>query len=118
MKGDLETLKVMLAKGADVNSQDKEGHTALMTAAHFGNVEIAELLLASGADVFIKNKKGELALKVVVIRCANDNCEKLANSLVTKMAAGGYTAAEIKASTESCKQENNFMKKVPLDGIK
>jgi ankyrin repeat protein len=50
-KGDLPTAQKLLAKGADVNTKDDHGRTALQYAAAGGYTEIVELLLNNGADV-------------------------------------------------------------------
>ena len=48
----------LLALGADVKLQDKDGDTALHGAAETGNVEIMRMLLDKGADPNAKNKQG------------------------------------------------------------
>ena len=55
---DLEGIKDLLAKGADVNAKDDDGGTPLLIAVTLGNKEIAELLIANGADVNVKDKHG------------------------------------------------------------
>ena len=49
-KGHVETVKLLLARGAEVDGRTKGG-TALMRAVRFGRGEIVRLLLAAGADV-------------------------------------------------------------------
>lgn len=46
----LETVKLLLSRGADVDGADQYGRNALMMAARYGRLEIVELLLAQGAD--------------------------------------------------------------------
>lgn len=48
----------LLALGADVKLQDKDGDTALHGAAETGNVEIIRMLLDKGADINAKNNQG------------------------------------------------------------
>jgi ankyrin repeat protein len=59
--GDAETLRILLAAGAEVNAPDHDGWTALMQAAGEGNLECLGILLAEGAETGAKNKIGETA---------------------------------------------------------
>ncbi len=54
-KGDVEAVKALLAKGADVNAKTEYGATALSLAADKGHVEVVKILLASKADVNMKD---------------------------------------------------------------
>jgi uncharacterized protein len=47
----LETVKMLLDLGIDVNGRNSEGRTALMGAAHKGRNEIVQLLVDRGADL-------------------------------------------------------------------
>ncbi len=49
--GDVETARLFLDLGADVNAPDEQGWTPLMEAATWGYAEIVRLLLARGAQV-------------------------------------------------------------------
>lgn len=49
--GDLKSIKLMLVRGADVNSKNTAGETALQLAAKNGLLEVCALLLKYGADV-------------------------------------------------------------------
>ena len=61
--GDLEALKVHLANGVDLNTQDPQaGLTSLSWTVLAGKVEIAEQLIKAGADVDGKNKDGTTPL--------------------------------------------------------
>ena len=46
-------VKLLLNAGADIDKQNKEGSTALISAAYYNNREIIKLLLNYGADEFI-----------------------------------------------------------------
>ncbi len=48
--GDVESAKLLIAKGADVNDELADRTTALILAAHSGQGRVAELLLDNGAD--------------------------------------------------------------------
>jgi hypothetical protein len=54
-KSEVEALKALLAKGADVNAKTAYGATALSYAADKGHVEVVKLLLDRGADVNVKD---------------------------------------------------------------
>lgn len=49
-QGTLETVKLLLAAGADVNDTAPEGTSALVVAAHSGHGAVSTLLLERGAD--------------------------------------------------------------------
>ena len=51
MKGDVEGVKGLLAKGAEVDAASEFGATALIFAADRGHVEVVKVLLERGADV-------------------------------------------------------------------
>ncbi|MDR0221360.1 MAG: ankyrin repeat domain-containing protein [Lachnospiraceae bacterium] len=54
-KGDIEAVKQLLAQGAYIHAQDREGKCALVAAAYKNNLEIVDLLIAAGADVNMKD---------------------------------------------------------------
>jgi ankyrin repeat protein len=58
-KGNAETVRELLAGGANIEARDMEGATALMQASTKGNVEVVKALLAGGADVNAKSSQGE-----------------------------------------------------------
>ncbi|MDQ5845090.1 MAG: ankyrin repeat domain-containing protein, partial [Acidobacteriota bacterium] len=51
----VETVKLLLAKGADVNAIEKEDITVLAKAVQVNNAAVVRLLLAAGADARAKN---------------------------------------------------------------
>jgi ankyrin repeat protein len=55
-------LREAVSQGADVNSTDAQGNTALMCSAARGLVQNVELLLQFGADASLKNRRGKTAL--------------------------------------------------------
>lgn len=61
-RGYPEGILSALDGGADVNTQDKDGWTALMYAVRYGRQDIANALLQTGADVNVRNKDGKTAL--------------------------------------------------------
>ncbi len=57
----VETVKLLLARGAKVDFVDDRGRDALMIAASLGRVEIVRVLLAAGADPTRRDKAGKSA---------------------------------------------------------
>ena len=53
---------ILLKAGAEVNTKDKMGATALMVAAQNGHIEIVYTLLKVGAEVNAKYNEGGTAL--------------------------------------------------------
>jgi hypothetical protein len=64
--GKTEIAIALIEAGTDVNLKNKEGSTALHTAAFFCRPEIVRVLLASGADKTIVNNSGSTAFEIVV----------------------------------------------------
>jgi hypothetical protein len=54
-KSDLEKVKALLGKGADVNAKTRYGATALSFACDRGNLEVVKVLIEHGADVNVKD---------------------------------------------------------------
>ena len=61
----IETIKAVIASGADVNAFDGIGQTALMLAARKDSIAIVKTLLESGATVNAKDNQGRTALMYV-----------------------------------------------------
>ena len=55
-------MRLLLAKGADVNARDCRGSTPLIAAAEFAGLPVLELLVEAGADVPAGNHYGRSAL--------------------------------------------------------
>ena len=67
--GDIEMVRMLVEKGADVSVADRRGYTALMRAAlsyEPGAPQVVEYLLARGANVNLKNETGDTALSFAV----------------------------------------------------
>lgn len=56
--GDVDSVRRMLAAGADVNSRDGEGATLLMMASHAGNLPMVMALIEAGAEVNASDERG------------------------------------------------------------
>ena len=59
----IESLKLLLAAGGDVNLQDKQGRSPLHGAAFWGYNDIVEFLAANHAQLDAKDAKGLTALE-------------------------------------------------------
>ena len=65
---DLEILKLLIARGANVNQKNFRGATALMGAAAAGPPEVVRYLLEKGADANARDKDGYTALDAAQAR--------------------------------------------------
>lgn len=62
VEGEVDSVKVLLDKGADVNAKDNDSTTALMDAALGGYIEVVQVLLDAGADTDAKDSDGRTAM--------------------------------------------------------
>jgi ankyrin repeat protein len=69
--GDVESARILLASGADVNDALPDGTSALVAAAHSGHQSVAALLLDQGADPNAA-AVGYTALHAAVLRSGHD----------------------------------------------
>ena len=58
----VEVGQELLGAGADVDTRDWDGWTALMLAARNGHTEIARTLIEAGADVDTQDRNGQTAM--------------------------------------------------------
>ena len=65
--GDLESAKLLVAAGADVNGAAPDGNSVLVVAAHSGHGSVAEFLLDKDADPNATGA-GYTALHAAVLR--------------------------------------------------
>jgi len=54
----IDEVRVLLTKGANPNTSDSQGRTALSYAAQLGNLEMAVLLINAGASPDVRDKLG------------------------------------------------------------
>lgn len=72
-----EIVECLINKGFDINSQDKEGKTALMNAVECTNISVVQLLLERGANLDIRDNKGFTALDYLYNKLGKENLEVL-----------------------------------------
>ena len=81
--GHVETAKILIAAGADVNKISGLGNTALVVASHLGDAESVKLLLGSGANPNIVTKDGWGPLQIA----ARDGYTEIVRLLLARGAA-------------------------------
>ena len=54
----IETMKLLLAAGVDINAQDGQGRAAAHGAAMWGYTDVIKFMAQNGADLTIKDKRG------------------------------------------------------------
>jgi len=67
VRGDTMAISVLVTRGADVDACDAYGQTALMLAAHQGNLKVVEALIEVGADLNTSAKYRLTPLMLAVI---------------------------------------------------
>ncbi|KAL9037535.1 MAG: hypothetical protein Q9180_003663 [Flavoplaca navasiana] len=65
--GQTRSIKILLDYGANINSEDERGRTALLTASRIGNLDLVHLLLDRGLDQDAQDQHGDTALHCAVL---------------------------------------------------
>jgi len=60
--GDIEQVKLLISKGADVNERKRNGWTPLHTASYYGRKGVADALIAEGANINATDVSGKTPL--------------------------------------------------------
>ncbi|XP_058234421.1 transient receptor potential cation channel, subfamily N, member 1 isoform X2 [Hemibagrus wyckioides] len=76
--------EMLLKSGAEVNTEQENGETAMHIAARHGNLQIMRLLVEEGAHLTWRSKAGETPLHVAVRHCHAHMVEEILNSLTCK----------------------------------
>ena len=67
VNGDVRSLQLLAAFGADMEDTDLEGKTALHGAAEWGNIEAFKYLLQMGGDISVRNDRGHTPLHAAAV---------------------------------------------------
>lgn len=70
--GDLNKVCSLLDDGADINSLDEHGQTALMNAVYRGDVELTQILVQKGAEL---NRTAKYRLTALMLAVISDRVE-------------------------------------------
>ena len=66
-RGDVQRVRELLGQGADVDSRDRHGQTALMLAAQAGHRQVVDVLIAHRANLNTTAKYGLSALMLALV---------------------------------------------------
>lgn len=80
-----ETIKTLIALGANINAKDGYNQTALMWAAFEDNAPAIKSLLAYKPDMTLKNKEGKTALDIAIEAKSKKAIALLKKGLVKKV---------------------------------
>ncbi len=56
LKANIEAVKILIEKGANINCLNKDGYNSLMLALKKGHIEIVKLLIEKGININYVNK--------------------------------------------------------------
>lgn len=89
--GDVNTVRVMLEQGVDINLRDSNGNTPLFLASRHGHFHIVQFLIENGADVNVKCQNRITPLWAAAKR----RSIKIINLLIDKGAEMNLLAASV-----------------------
>ena len=121
--GHIETLKVLIVEGANLNAKLKDnksnssygivGWTPLHLAANYGQTESAELLVAAGAEINSKFQKGHTPLDISIMHGQAETAIYLEKQKAKSSELNPIHLAIIHSDIESLKEQLN--KSVPIE---
>ncbi|EPS35673.1 hypothetical protein H072_10925 [Dactylellina haptotyla CBS 200.50] len=65
LNNEIQIIEFLLGEGASIEGRDKDGRTALIKAACYGDLELIKFLLEHGADLENKDRWGQTALATI-----------------------------------------------------
>ena len=77
----VESLEMILAAGADINSRDAQEMTPLILAASCGRPARVAALLRAGADIHLRDAEGKTALDRARLHPEAEHCEAIVRML-------------------------------------
>ncbi|MCL2335621.1 MAG: ankyrin repeat domain-containing protein, partial [Endomicrobia bacterium] len=114
----IETVKLLIANGADVNSRNNAGETPLMNASP----EAAEVLIKAGADINAKNNAGLTVLMYAAIHgdyrieLTKRILEQGKNADINATAKGGVSALHVAAISNTDEKKIETVKLLIANG--
>lgn len=98
--GDVDTAKLLLAAGADVNDKAPDGESAVVIAAHMGQSDVGAFLLGAGADanasgagysaLHIAAARGDVVLAQALLAHGADPNARATKGTPTKRVRSGH----------------------------
>ena len=79
-EGDVEAVKDLLHRGAEVDAKSSKGKTALHYAAANGRLDVVNLLISSGADLNARDRDWHTPLMLSAIYGCNHTVQSLLNN--------------------------------------
>lgn len=96
-------LRQLVAQGADVNTPQPDGATALHWAAHWDEVETAGMLIRAGADV---NRRNDVGVFPLMLACGNGS-GRMVETLLAARANPNLTLASGETAVMACARTGN-----------
>lgn len=99
MSGNAAQVESLLRQGADADTRDQRGATALICAAAYGHTDIAEMLVGAGADVNARGPIGNTALIIAAQEGHGDIASLLIDGGADVAARNNYGGTAISLAT-------------------
>jgi len=98
-----DVLQALLSAGADLNTTDGDGETALIKAATLVNVDFVEWLLEHGAEADLVTHDGQTAVQVARTACyqSSKDFEKIVSMLEA------WSVADMLTDSSSASDDND-----------